>query len=223
MRRRCATWAASAPDQAPTAVLLPLIQEKTTMTSSARLDTPDGRGHGVAPARKRAGATSAPARAGRVRVPTARRPGNYVIVVFGAAGDLARRKLLPGLFHLAAAGLLPDRYRVIGSSRRFLTDEQFRDLAREAVSEFGTSQPTGAAWQTFQRRLSFASADPARTDSLAEAVAQAEKEIGGTPMRLVHLAVPPAAFESTLTTIGAAALARGARVIVEYAVGTGRV
>jgi len=155
-----------------------------------------------------------------VRVPTARRPGNYVIVVFGAAGDLARRKLLPGLFHLAAAGLLPDRYRVIGSSRRFLTDEQFRDLAREAVSEFGTSQPTGAAWQTFQRRLSFASADPARTDSLAEAVAQAEKEIGGTPMRLFHLAVPPAAFESTLTTIGAAGVARGARVIIEKPFGT---
>jgi glucose-6-phosphate 1-dehydrogenase len=190
------------------------------MTSSAQSDALAGRGPGAAPARKRAGATSAPARAGRTRMSAARRPDNHVIVVFGAAGDLARRKLLPGLFHLAAAGLLPDRYQIIGSSRRFLTDEQFRDLAREAVNEFGTSKPTGAAWQAFQRRLSFASADPGRTGSLAEAVAQAEKEIGGTPMRLFHLAVPPAAFESTVTTIGAAGLARGARVIIEKPFGT---
>jgi glucose-6-phosphate 1-dehydrogenase len=52
------------------------------------------------------------------------RPDNHVIVVFGATGDLARRKLLPGLFHLAAAGLMPDRYRIIVSSRRGSTDEQ---------------------------------------------------------------------------------------------------
>src|SRR5262249_9073399 len=82
------------------------------------------------------------------------------------------------------------------------------------------SKPTGAAWQAFQRRLSFASADPTRTDSLAEAVAQAEKEIGGTPMRLFHLAVPPAAFESTVTTIGSAGGARGARLIIEKPFGT---
>jgi glucose-6-phosphate 1-dehydrogenase len=46
-----------------------------------------------------------------------RRPGSHVIVVFGATGDLARRKLLPGLFHLAAAGLLPERYRIVGTAR----------------------------------------------------------------------------------------------------------
>ena len=103
------------------------------MTSSAQTDALASRGPSAAPARKRAGATSVPARAGRVRVSAEGRPDNYVIVVFGAAGDLARRKLLPGLFHLAAAGLLPDRYQIIGSSRRSLTDEQFRDLAREAM------------------------------------------------------------------------------------------
>ena len=179
------------------------------MASSAQTDALAGRGPGAAPAR-----------AGRVRVSAARRPDNHVIVVFGATGDLARRKLLPGLFHLSAAGLLPDRYQIIGSSRRTLTDDQFRELAREAAAEFGTSQPTGAVWQAFQERLSFASADPARTGALAGAVARAEKEIGGTPMRLFHLAVPPAAFESTVATIGAAGLARGARVIIEKPFGT---
>jgi glucose-6-phosphate 1-dehydrogenase len=62
----------------------------------------------------------------------ARRPANHVIVLFGATGDLARRKLLPGLFHLHAAGLLPREYRVIGSAPASfaLTDRQFRAHAR---------------------------------------------------------------------------------------------
>jgi len=103
--------------------------------------------------------TSASSRHRRVGGPA--RPENHVIVLFGATGDLARRKLLPGLFHLAAAGLMPDRYQIIGSSRRNLTDEQFRDLARQAIAKFGISKPTGAAWQAFQQTLSFASAEPA--------------------------------------------------------------
>ncbi|HWN01011.1 MAG TPA: glucose-6-phosphate dehydrogenase, partial [Streptosporangiaceae bacterium] len=147
-------------------------------------------------------------------------PGNYIIVLFGATGDLARRKLLPGLFHLAEAGLMPDRYQIIGSSRRSLTGEQFRELARQAAAEFGASQPTSDKWQDFARRLWFASAEPGRTGSLAEAIAAAERQIGGTPGRLFHLAVPPAAFEPTITMLGAAGLAAGSRVIIEKPFGT---
>jgi glucose-6-phosphate 1-dehydrogenase len=150
----------------------------------------------------------------------ATRPGDYVIVMFGATGDLARRKLLPGLFHLAAAGLMPDRYQIIGSSRRELTGQQFRDLARQAIADFGTSKPAGAAWQDFERRLSFATADPVRTLALVEAVAAAERGIGGSPGRLFHLAVPPAAFEPTVTMLGSTGLARGSSVIVEKPFGT---
>ena len=149
-----------------------------------------------------------------------RRPGDHVIVMFGATGDLARRKLLPGLFHLAAAGLMPDRYQIIGSSRKDLTEEQFRDLAGQAITEFGTGKPAGEAWQAFQRSLSFASAEPGRTDSLVAAIGRAEREIGGTPARLFHLAVPPPAFEPTVTLLGAAGLAPGSRVIIEKPFGT---
>jgi glucose-6-phosphate 1-dehydrogenase len=163
--------------------------------------------------------TSAPSRPSRVRG-SAPRPDDHVIVVFGATGDLARRKLLPGLFHLAAADLMPDRYQIIGSSRRSLADEQFRELARQAIAEFGTSKPKGAAWQAFQRRLSFASAEPGRTDSLAAAIERAEREIGGTPGRLFHLAVPPMAFEPTVRMLGAAGLAPGSHVIIEKPFGT---
>ena len=47
---------------------------------------------------------------------TARRPDDHVIVMFGATGDLAKRKLLPGLFHLAEVGLMPERYRIVGTA-----------------------------------------------------------------------------------------------------------
>jgi glucose-6-phosphate 1-dehydrogenase len=140
--------------------------------------------------------------------------------MFGATGDLARRKLLPGLFRLAAAGLLPDQYEIIGSSRRDLTGEQFRGLARQAVTEFGTGAPAGAAWQAFQERLSFASAEPARAGPLVAAVGRAERQIGGSPGRLFHLAVPPTAFEPTVTMLGAAGLAAGSKVIIEKPFGT---
>src|SRR5215510_1782840 len=133
--------------------------------------------------------TSASSRPGRARG-SMPRPGSHVIVMFGATGDLARRKLLPGLFRLAAAGLMPDRYQVIGSARRDLTGEQFREHARQAIAEFGSVKPEGEAWQEFRRTLSFASAAPGRTDSLTAAAERAEREIGGTPARLCHLAVP---------------------------------
>jgi glucose-6-phosphate 1-dehydrogenase len=115
---------------------------------------------------------------------------------------------------------MPDRYQIIGSSRRELTGQQFRDLARQAIADFGTSKPAGAAWQDFERRLSFATADPVRTLALVEAVAAAERGIGGSPGRLFHLAVPPAAFEPTVTMLGSTGLARGSSVIVEKPFGT---
>jgi len=145
------------------------------------------------------------------------RPDNHVIVLFGATGDLAKRKLLPGLFHLAAAGLMPDRYCIIGSApaKAALTDEEFREHARQAAAQFGTSKPEGAAWDAFAANLAFGAADPGASEPLAQAVAAAGQAIGGNPRRMFHLAVPPAAFESVVAEIGAMGLASGSRVIVE--------
>ncbi len=148
------------------------------------------------------------------------RPANHIIVMFGATGDLAKRKLLPGLFGLAAAGLMPERYHIIGSSRSSLTDDEFGELAREACASFGATKPTGAAWEAFLPRLSFASAETGRTGALVAAIDRADRGIGGSPGRLFHLAVPPAAFESTLTILSSAGLAAGSRVIIEKPFGT---
>src|SRR5271165_4291488 len=91
-----------------------------------------------------------------------RRPDDHVIVIFGATGDLAKRKLLPGLFHLAVADLLPQKYRIIGSSPASfaISNEEFRARAKQAAQDFCISKPTGDEWATFEQRLSFASADP---------------------------------------------------------------
>jgi glucose-6-phosphate 1-dehydrogenase len=147
---------------------------------------------------------------------------NHVIVLFGATGDLAKRKLLPGLFHLHAAGLLPREYRIIGVSPRSaaLTTEQFREHAEEACSEFCITKPTDPSWPSFAERVSFAAADPGDATDLEEAVHRAEKEIGGPVRRLYHLAVPPAAFTSVVGNLGATGLAKDARVIIEKPFGT---
>ncbi|MFJ5549124.1 glucose-6-phosphate dehydrogenase [Streptomyces sp. NPDC093225] len=154
--------------------------------------------------------------------PPATRPDDHVVVLFGATGDLARRKLLPGLFHLAKAGLMPRRFRIVGTTpaSAALGDDAFRAHARQAVAEFGRTPPEGPAWQEFEAALSFGAADPDAPEPLVAAVRAAEQAVGGTPRRLFHLAVPPVAFTSVIDLLGATGLARDARVIVEKPFGT---
>ncbi|QIZ37284.1 glucose-6-phosphate dehydrogenase [Saccharopolyspora sp. ASAGF58] len=149
-------------------------------------------------------------------------PDDHVIVLFGATGDLAKRKLLPGLFHLAWAGLLPDSYRIVGTGRAHsaLNDDAFRKHAHDAVATFGRSEPSGPVWQSFADTLSFAAADPPDAGPLLAAVRAAEDSIGGQPRRLFHLAVPPSAFGSVIGMLGDADLAENSKVIVEKPFGT---
>src|SRR4051812_49968075 len=70
-------------------------------------------------------------------------PDPHVIVLFGALGDLSRRKLLPGLFHLEKAGLMPADYRIVGTSRRGGSADAFRDTARKAIATDGTGGGAG--------------------------------------------------------------------------------
>jgi glucose-6-phosphate 1-dehydrogenase len=144
-------------------------------------------------------------------------PDNHVLILFGATGDLAKRKLLPGLFHLSAAGLMPERYRIIGSGRpRQARDtSHFRTHAREAVDEFGRRETTDENWAAFAETLSFAAASAEDPDRLVEAVARAERELGGDVRRLIYLAVPPDAMPPMVSMLGASGLSERARVIVE--------
>jgi glucose-6-phosphate 1-dehydrogenase len=147
-------------------------------------------------------------------------PDDHVIVLFGATGDLAKRKLLPGLFHLAAAGLLPHKYRIIGSSPAgfAISTEEFREHARDACRDFCITKPDKQPepWNAFAANLTFASADPDDFAALTGEVERAEKAIGGSPRRLFHLAIPPSAFSDMIGMLGKSGLASDrSRVIIE--------
>jgi glucose-6-phosphate 1-dehydrogenase len=144
-------------------------------------------------------------------------PDDHIIVIFGATGDLARRKILPGLFHLAAAGLLPRHYRIIGVSRSATCEssEAFRDLALEAVQEYGSHKPDAGEWEEFQQTLSFVVADATEWSHLEDAIMRAEEELGADVRRLFHLAVPPNATLEIIEMLGTSGLNRNARVICE--------
>ena len=80
-------------------------------------------------------------------------PEACVLLIFGATGDLARRKLVPALFRLHAKGLLPDGFAVLGASRKPLSHEQFRALMREACKSFCSHPPSDSEWASFASRL----------------------------------------------------------------------
>jgi glucose-6-phosphate 1-dehydrogenase len=145
----------------------------------------------------------------------------YVIVLFGATGDLATRKLLPGLLHLSMLGMMPE-YRIIGSSTSQLTDEEFRRLARHACDEFFTGKISLRQWADFEKRLSFVStSDGAQV--LGDHVAEAEKSIGGESngvRRLHYMSVPPAADQAVIQMLADAKLIERSRIIMEKPFGT---
>src|SRR3954454_11687097 len=118
----------------------------------------------------------------------------HVVVLFGATGDLARRKLLPGLLHLLEAGLL-DACRIVGTSLDHLDTEQFVKLTREAVDEF--SRPFDEkCWDEFAERLTYVRQDEG-PQALAAAVHAAEEQLSseseGEIALLHYLSVPPKA------------------------------
>src|SRR4051794_9369885 len=145
------------------------------------------------------------------------KPKPHVIVLFGATGDLARRKLIPGLFHLEQVGLMPEDYRIIGSTLEDLDDDSFREHARGALEEFCRMDIGDPEWPAFESRLAFA---PARADALHEAVVAAEQDIGRETRRLHYLSVPPSAAGAVVHTLGEAHLTARARVIMEKPFGT---
>jgi len=142
----------------------------------------------------------------------------HVIVLFGATGDLAKRKLLPGLLHLHRAGLVPT-CRIIGTSLDPLDDEGFRNLAQTACKEFASRAVTPDEWAAFAATLRYVcTADGANV--LGSAVKEAEAELGDDPRRLHYLSVPPAAASAVVRMLAEADLVERSRIIMEKPFGT---
>ena len=149
-------------------------------------------------------------------------PEDAVLMLFGATGDLAKRKLLPGLFHLDVAGLMPEHYRIVGSAPAGTgaDAESFGSYVHDVLKQFGRKDVTDQAWKSFASNLSFA---PSSTDDLKElaaAVAAAEKGLDH-PQRVIYLAVPPSAFLPMAQALGAAGLVNaGTKLIIEKPFGS---
>jgi glucose-6-phosphate 1-dehydrogenase len=141
-----------------------------------------------------------------------------VVVLFGATGDLSRRKLLPGLFHLASAGFLPGS-RVIGVSLDELDAEGFRTFARAALDEFGARRFSDEDWNSFAAGLDYVPLANGAA-ALREAVERAERAIGSDSRRLHYLSVPPNAALAAVRLLGAAGLVPNSRIIMEKPFGT---
>ncbi|KAA1419635.1 glucose-6-phosphate dehydrogenase [Nocardioides humilatus] len=135
------------------------------------------------------------------------------VVLFGATGDLSRRKLLPGMLHLFESGLLKD-IQVIGTSLEEHTTESFVAFAHEAVKEFSGDDGDLAAWPEFSQRLHWAPGAEGAA-GLRAAVEKAEADWDGDNVRLHYLSVPPKAALSVVKTLEEADLARGSRIIME--------
>ena len=148
-------------------------------------------------------------------------PEPTTIVLFGATGDLARRKLLPGLYHLLLAGLLPRRWRLIGVSVDVLSNGEFHEHARAAVQDFGRVQPEGEAWKTFTAATSYVASrfGPGQTEELRTAVEASVAQLGSAS-KLFFSAVPPAASAAIARGLGEAHLTEEARVVLEKPFGT---
>ena len=142
----------------------------------------------------------------------------HVVVLVGATGDLARRKLLPGLFHLSRAGFIPE-CRIIGVSLDDLDVEGFRKVARGALDEFSTREVSEADWAAFAAALDYVPLT-AGASALQAAVARAEKNFTGESRRLHYLSVPPNAALSCVRMLGQANLVEKSRVVMEKPFGT---
>ena len=151
--------------------------------------------------------------------PASQIPENQVIVLFGATGDLAKRKLLPGMFHLSQVGLMPKRFRIIGVSRHEVDVEEFREFARQAIEAAGRQDMSPATWDPFAESLRFAGVGDG-FGALGAALVEAREELGGDAGVLFYLSLPPNGMPGAVEALGAAGLGDGARVIIEKPFGT---
>lgn len=146
-------------------------------------------------------------------------------VLFGATGDLTRRKIVPALFSLAMQGLLPKSFTIVAFARRDKTDESFRTELQEALREFAPKMPAdGPEWAAFAERITYVRSnfdDEPGYRRLAAHLDKLDKERGIGGNRLFYLATPPDNFSEIILHLGKVGLNKPgkngewARIIIE--------
>ncbi len=156
-------------------------------------------------------------------------PRPCVLVILGAAGDLALRKLFPALYNLECDGLLPEPFTVVGFARRTIDDEAFRAIVLEGMQKHSRRAPEAAAWERFAKRIHYAEGsfeDAAAFAGLRNRIEAIEGESGIASERIFYLSIPPTSIVACVQGLAAAGLlaARhegqaGARIIIEKPIG----
>ncbi len=155
-------------------------------------------------------------------------PQPSTLVIFGAAGDLARRKLLPALYNLAVDGLLPAGCAVLGVARRAMDDAAFQASAQDSVARYSRRPPDAARWPAFARTLRYQCGSLEDASAYAELRRRMEKieaEVGIPANRIFYLSVPPSLVTTCVGQLQAAGLVTdpgdrpAPRVVVEKPVG----
>ena len=148
-----------------------------------------------------------------------RQPDPCALVVFGASGDLTKRKLLPALYSLAFRGLLPERFAVVGVARSEQTTRQFVTAMRQAVKQFARDPFRTDVFESLAAGMRYVStdfADDGGEDSVGQVLDELDETRGTGGNRLHYLAVPPQAFPVVVREIGERREREGwARVIIE--------
>jgi glucose-6-phosphate 1-dehydrogenase len=147
----------------------------------------------------------------------------FSLIIFGASGDLARRKLIPALWSLYASRTLPEPFTIIGTSRTEITDEEFRTRMREAVERFARiPTPSDTVWNRFAASLAYVPGDPSRADlygRLGDALAEVERRREARANRLFYCATPPSLYDDIIQHLGDSGLAQEqdgwTRIVVE--------
>jgi len=146
------------------------------------------------------------------------------VLIFGATGDLTRRKLLPALYRLAQQGLVPSEFAILGTARQSMSDDEFRSLMQAAVSEFGPDDALDeSAWQSFAKRLFYLGGefnDAALYQKLGSKLEEIDRQYDCRGNRIFYLATAPDFFGVVARQLGEAKLASApagawARIIVE--------
>jgi glucose-6-phosphate 1-dehydrogenase len=148
-----------------------------------------------------------------------RRVPDCAIVIFGANGDLTKRKLLPALYRLAYERRLPDSFAIIGNSRTAMTDDAFREKMHESVKEFLEDSPFDEdLWNTFARNIFYIAGD--LNDAKLYADLKAKLDELARPNVLYYLSTQPSYYGPVVEAIGAAGMGRSSakgwhRVVIE--------
>ena len=136
-------------------------------------------------------------------------PDPVIMTIFGASGDLTKRKLLPALFHLEQNGLLPAKFHIVGVARRPLGDEFAADM-RQGIIEFGGVEAADPKLDGFMKKVSYFALnfdDPGHYAALNAELERISSEEGIGPHRLFYLATSPEFFAGIVENLGAEKMA----------------